>query len=157
MDAETQITLRPFTPADMLGVAEIERAVFDSAGYHPLFIRQFYDLFPSLIWVAWDAEEKRVAGHIFGGIAQGGEVGWILNFAVLARYRRMGLGRRLLERLVAELLATGVARVRITAEVENAGAIRLYERVGFRRIGVGENYYGDGADRAIFEYQPEGS
>jgi ribosomal protein S18 acetylase RimI-like enzyme len=43
-----------------------------------------------------------------------------------------GVGSALLDRVDAELAAAGVADVLIGAVVKNAGAIRLYERRGFR-------------------------
>ncbi len=150
MNTTITVTIRQFVPDDMLQVSEIERAVFGSGGYHPLYIRQYHDLFPSLIWVAAD-KDRRVVGHIFGAIEQGCSVGWILNFAVLPHCRRTGIGRQLLAHAVEGLAAAGVERITITAEVHNEGAMRLYEAVGFTRTGVGANYYGDGTDRAIFE------
>ncbi len=134
----------------MLQVSEIERAVFGSGGYHPLYIRQYYDLFPSLIWVAAD-QDRRVIGHVFSAIEQGCTTGWILNFAVLPHCRRTGIGRRLLTCAVDGLIAANVDRIKITAEAHNEGAMRVYQAVGFTQTGVGPNYYGDGTDRAIFE------
>lgn len=150
MNTTPKVTIRQFVRDDMLQVSEIERAVFGSGGYHPLYIRQYYDLFPSLIWVAED-QDRRVVGHIFGAIAQGCTCGWILNFAVLPHCRRTGIGQRLLEHAVAGLSKTDVDNIKTTAEMHNKGAMRLYEAVGFKRVGVGANYYGDGTDRAIFE------
>lgn len=150
MNTTIKVTIRQFVPDDMIQVSEIERAVFGSGGYHPLYIRQYYDLFPSLIWVAAD-EDRRVVGHVFSAIEQGGTTGWILNFAVLPHCRRAGIGRRLLTRAVEGLIAADVDRIKITAEVNNDGAMRVYQAVGFTQVSVGANYYGDGTDRAIFE------
>ncbi|GIV81187.1 MAG: hypothetical protein KatS3mg051_0541 [Anaerolineae bacterium] len=73
-------------------------------------------------------------GHLCAAVGQGGQVGWILNAAVLAHYRRQGVGRRLMEQGMAELRAAGVQRVLVTAEPENEAALRLYEKLGFRRM-----------------------
>jgi ribosomal protein S18 acetylase RimI-like enzyme len=58
-----------------------------------------------------------------------------LSIAVVAEYRGLGLGRQLLETLLAHADANGVARISLSVALDNPAA-RLYERVGFRRVGV---------------------
>jgi ribosomal protein S18 acetylase RimI-like enzyme len=146
--------IRQFTPGDLLDVIEIEEGVYGSGAYRPLFLRQLYDLFPTLIWVA--EADGRIVGHLCGAIAEDRQTGWIVNAGVLARYRRQGIGRALLERGLASLVAEGAERVKITADESNEPAIRLYKNTGFQQIGMGADYYGDGRDRLIFEYKPQG-
>lgn len=153
MHATQAITIRPLTPADILAVADVERAVYGSAAYSPIYIRQLYDLFPSLIWVAVDGTGK-VVGHVFGAIEEGGQVGWVLNFAVLPHCRRLGAGRRLVETALQQLTAAGVARIKTTCEPDNDDAQRLYARLGFTPIGTGADYYADGDPRLLFERPP---
>ena len=148
----TDITIRPFTPDDLLDVIGVEKNVYGSAAYLPLFLRQLYDLFPGLVHVA--QTDQFVIGHICGAIAGDGTTGWIVNVAVVARYRRQGVARRLFQTVMDALWETGVERINITAEDDNRAAIRLYESLGFQRIGTGANYYGDGRDRVIFERTP---
>ncbi len=150
MTKSKQTTLRPFTVDDLVPVAEIEHMTFGSGGYQLLAVRQLYDLFPSFVWVA-ENEEGKVVGHAFGAIEESGTTGWILNFAVLALYRRTGTGTRLLQQLIAQFEKAGVTRIKTTAEVDNADAIRLYEKLGFEKGEVVEDYYGDGTDRVIYE------
>jgi ribosomal-protein-alanine N-acetyltransferase len=147
--------IRQFARDDLLDVIEIEEGVYGSGAYRPLFLRQLYDLFPALIWVA--EADARIVGHLCGAIAEDRQTGWIVNAGVLARYRRQGIGRALLERGVASLLAAGAGRIMVTADESNAPAIRLYTDLGFQEIGQGADYYGDGRDRLIFEYKPQGT
>ena len=56
----------------------------------------------------------------------------IETMAVTAAARAHGIGGRLLERIDEELGAAGVRDVVVGAFAANAGAIRLYERHGFR-------------------------
>jgi ribosomal protein S18 acetylase RimI-like enzyme len=56
----------------------------------------------------------------------------IETMAVTAAARRQGLGGRLLDRIDAELAAAGIEDVVVGAFATNAGALRLYERRGFR-------------------------
>jgi ribosomal protein S18 acetylase RimI-like enzyme len=146
--------IRQFTPDDLLDVIEIEEMIFGSGAYRPLFLRQLYDLFPTLIWVA--EADSRIVGHLSSAIAQDRETGWIVNAGVLARYRRQGIGQQLLRHGVDQLVKAGAKRVKITADESNQPAIHLYEKLGFHQIGAGADYYGDGRDRLIFEYDPQG-
>lgn len=56
----------------------------------------------------------------------------IETMAVTADARGQGIGARLLERIDAELDDAGIRDVVVGAFATNAGAIRLYERHGFR-------------------------
>jgi ribosomal protein S18 acetylase RimI-like enzyme len=144
--------IRQFTPEDLFDVIGIEEMVYGSGAYRPLFLRQLHDLFPSLIWVA--EADQRVVGHLCSAIAEDRETGWIVNAGVLARYRRQGIGQALLKCGIDSLTALGIKHVKITADESNMPAITLYRSQGFEQIGVGANYYGDGRDRLIFEYEP---
>ena len=148
--AYSEITLRLFTPADLSDITKLDRRVYGSGAYSQYVFRQLYDLFPRLIWVV--EQDKMLVAHICGAVSQDNEVGWILNFAVQGHFRRLGVGRRLMQRVRDELVATGVQRVRTTVEPENAAAFRLCEKLNFEHAGVEDDYYGDGMERAIMEY-----
>ncbi len=147
----TDFAIRPFTPDDLMDVIQVEKNVYGSAAYLPVFLRQLYDLAPDLIQVATAGDF--VVGHICGAMAADGVTGWVLNVAVVARYRRQGLACQLFETLLARLRDAGVKRVRTTAEDDNKAARHLYGKMGFRDVGSEANYYGDGGDRRIFELE----
>ncbi len=62
-----------------------------------------------------------------------------LGMGVLAGYRRQGMGERLLRACLAKARAQGMTRVELEARADNAGAICLYERVGFEHEAVKRN------------------
>jgi len=59
----------------------------------------------------------------------------IVEIMVLPEFRGQGIGAEALRQVIG--LALGKP-VRLTVNVLNAGAIRLYERLGFRRVGGNE-------------------
>jgi len=61
----------------------------------------------------------------------GGEC-YLSNVAVYPEYRSLGLGSRLLTALEEEGRSVGKNRMVLHADVTNRGAIRLYERLGYR-------------------------
>ncbi len=57
-----------------------------------------------------------------------------LSMGVVQAWRKRGVGRRLLDALVAAAREQGLASLSLSVEVDNY-ARRLYERVGFRQVG----------------------
>ena len=59
--------------------------------------------------------------------------GWISKVFVAKEARGLGIGRALLERILAEARAQGMQRLGLTTRSVFSAAIRLYERFGFVR------------------------
>lgn len=62
----------------------------------------------------------------------------MMNIAVADSHRRRGIARSLVEELIARLDATMLT---LEVRASNAPAIRLYESLGFRQVGLRKNYY----------------
>lgn len=91
--------------------------------------------------VALDGE--RVVGYAGLAVTAPGGDGeaWVQNIGVRGDAQRRGIGRRLLEALLAEAGRHGVAQVLLEVAVDNAPAQRLYARYGFEAVGVRRGYY----------------
>lgn len=63
-----------------------------------------------------------------------GASGWVAGMAVAPLWRRRGVGDRLMRLLLAEAERIGVRRLQLEVLDENATAISLYTRLGFRAI-----------------------
>jgi ribosomal-protein-alanine N-acetyltransferase len=70
----------------------------------------------------------------------------LLNVAVAMEARMRGIGRALMEDLIAYGRAHDVARILLEVRETNAVAIGLYESLGFERFNVRLRYYADGVD-----------
>lgn len=55
-------------------------------------------------------------------------------------YQGQGMGSKMMGEIVEKLRETDFVRVELTVAVENAQAIQLYEKFGFRKEGVLEKY-----------------
>lgn len=86
--------------------------------------------------------DSQVVGYSFGTVE---ERDWNLlldahgglhDVAVDARYRRRGVGRKLVKATVAALEARGAPRVVLMSATQNAEAQALFEALGFRRTMV---------------------
>ena len=69
-------------------------------------------------------------------------------FGVGHRYRRHGVGRRLLEWLEKCAIVAGIAHISLEVRAGNIGAQSFYERMGYRAIGHLPGYY-QGREAAI--------
>ncbi|GGM22533.1 ribosomal protein S18-alanine N-acetyltransferase [Micromonospora yangpuensis] len=66
---------------------------------------------------------------------------WVQNIAVRRRAQRRGVGRLLLEALLAEAARRDARSTLLEVAADNAPAQRLYARYGFEPIGVRRGYY----------------
>jgi ribosomal protein S18 acetylase RimI-like enzyme len=91
-----------------------------------------------------DLEHSRVAlanGELAGVALLGrrGERGWVGGMGVAPEHRRAGIGRRLMEALIAGARAAGLRELDLEVLEQNAPAIALYVALGFadtRRLEV---------------------
>ena len=60
-------------------------------------------------------------------------VGWIVQMGVRPAWRRRGLGRALLCKVMRGFQADGLASAALEVNIDNRRAMRLYERLGFER------------------------
>ena len=71
---------------------------------------------------------------------------WLYSIAVAHHARGQGLGGRLLADAEAGAAAAGRRGMRLEVRQDNAAAIALYERAGYRRSAHLRRYYDDGGD-----------
>ena len=70
----------------------------------------------------------------------------IANLAVTRRFRRQGLGRRMMRKLYPVARARKFKQLTLETRPSNREAIAFYESEGFRQIGVEKGYYLDEED-----------
>lgn len=81
------------------------------------------------VWVA-RTEDGRVLGHL--QVEVDGDVGEVLNMAVAEAHQGTGIGRQLVEHVVAEARRAGVSRLVVATAAADVGNLRFYQRCGFR-------------------------
>jgi L-amino acid N-acyltransferase YncA len=100
-------------------------------------------------WQEWDS--SHLAGHRFVALRDGRVSGWVAAGAVsdrcvyagvvehsvyvAANARRQGVGRLLLEALIASTEAAGIWTIQTGIFPENEASLRLHERAGFELVG----------------------
>jgi ribosomal-protein-alanine N-acetyltransferase len=112
---------------DLFGPEKWSAAMF----WNELATGQFY-------LAALDGEE--VVGYAGLSVVDEHE-SWVQNIAVRRDAQRHGLGRRLLEALLAEAARRGARKTLLEVAVDNAPAQRLYASYDFEPVGIRRGYY----------------
>jgi ribosomal-protein-alanine N-acetyltransferase len=73
----------------------------------------------------------------------------IHNIAVHVDFRRHGIGRRLLSKVIGEARGQSIFRVTLEVRKSNLPAQKLYESMGFHATGIRRGYYSDDGEDAL--------
>ena len=101
---------------------------------------------PLALWLV-AVEDGDLIGYI-GSQSVMGESD-MMNVAVHPDYRRKGIGKELVEALVASLKENGVYSLTLEVRASNEPAISLYDQLGFTQVGRRPNYYRDPREDAL--------
>lgn len=85
----------------------------------------------------------------YGGFWSLGPEAHIVTIATHPEYRRQGLGRMLLDAMIARARAAGAHEVTLEVRAGNAAAQAMYEKMGFVVVGVRKRYYRDNGEDAL--------
>lgn len=143
------VALRAATVDDLAALVAIETACFDSDRMSRRALRHAITAPTGATIVAERAGAP--AGYGLIVFRQGSSVARITSLAVLPDARGGNIGGRLLAALEEAARQRGCDRVRLEVRIDNAVAIGLYERAGYRRFAVCEDFYEDGATAWRYE------
>jgi ribosomal-protein-alanine N-acetyltransferase len=73
----------------------------------------------------------------------------ITTFAVLPDWRRRGIGARLMLAVMRLAVQLGAHEATLEVRLSNVAARQLYQRFGFRPVGVRPRYYSDNGEDAL--------
>ena len=148
------IRIRAATDADLAAAERLEQQTFSTHAISPRQMRYLLHNPRAIFLVATSGRE--LLGDAIGLIRQQGDArsGRIYSVVVADTHRGKGIGRKLATALVSHLLRRGVRRIYLEVEQSNAGAIHLYESLGFHPIEVLPHYYRNGAHGLRMRYQP---
>jgi ribosomal-protein-alanine N-acetyltransferase len=150
------LTIRLATLRDLPAMLAIERASFSDPWGADAFTTAL-GLEQMRVFVAEQGGEahgavgadaaRRVVGYVVA-LAAGAEAD-IADLAVASEARRRGIGRMLLEHIIAELGYEGVRSVYLEVRESNRAARAMYEVGGFEAVGVRRRYYRQPVEDAL--------
>jgi ribosomal-protein-alanine N-acetyltransferase len=140
-----RVRIEPMTVADIPDVHDIERASFPIPW--PVYaFRQELETNRMARYLVVRAGDETVA---YAGTWLMVDEAHVTTFAVMPKWRRRGIGGRLMLAVLglAEELGASVATLEV--RLSNVAARRLYQRFGFRPVGVRPRYYSDNGEDAL--------
>ena len=101
------------------------------------------------VWSYWVVAlcDDTVVGYI--GSQSSIDESDVMNVAVHPDWRRQGIAENLIEHLIRELKSRGSKALMLEVRASNAPAIALYEKLGFRQVGLRKNYYKNPKEDAL--------
>ena len=142
--------LRALELRDLGAIEEIEQRSYPTPWSRSMFASELAK--PSSICLgAFEPEDGRLLGYLI--ISKYVDAWHVMNVAVEPGERRRGIAGTLLNRLFELTADEGRRGYTLEVRVSNAGAIRLYERLGFRSRGVRRGYYTDNREDALIMWR----
>ena len=140
-----RVTIEPMRVGDLTAVHVIEQASFD-APWPPDAYRN-------------ELETNRLAHYLvvragrevigYAGVWLMVDEAHVTTFAVAPAWRRRRVGERLLLALLDLSMARGAREATLEVRLSNLAARRLYEKYGFRPVGIRPRYYSDDHEDAL--------
>ena len=141
--------IRRATLADLDALVALERRAFTTDHLSPRQYRHHLANESACVLAAVDASGLLGKGVVF--FRKNSDIARLYSIAVADEARGRGLGEALMSAVELAARERGSKRLRLEVRQDNAGAIRLYERLGFRRFGAYAGFYEDGADAWRYE------
>lgn len=144
------MTVSKMTAQDVPAAAELDRLLFSGEYWSA---EDFYSSLQDpdrLFWAAYEGET------FLGccGLQQSFEQGDVLTVAVHPAARRKGVGSALMQAMIETFRQRGGIALFLEVRASNTAAKCLYEKFGFRQIGVRRSYYQQPAEDGLV-YQLE--
>lgn len=147
------LQLRAARPDDLPALLDLERQ-FPGDRMSRRSLRRLLAS-PTALWILAD-DLGALRGYALVLLRRGSEVGRLYSLMVAPAARGQGLGFRLTGAAMVAARDAGRRRLRLEVRADNAEAVALYRRAGFREIGRTPAYYEDGQDAVRFEAEMGG-
>ncbi len=137
--------VKPLSEADAPAMAEIEKVCFSTPWSEETLRSELKN--PQNRFFGAFSENEVLLGTV--GIQLVSDEGSVFNVAVLPKFRRNGIGKALVETMIAGARKENVATIYLEVRTGNLGAISLYEKQGFVFCGIRKNYYANPTENAL--------
>jgi len=119
----------------------IEKQCFSQEAFSKQEIAYLLTDYNSLSYIA--RINDQIAGFIIGriDIERNQLFGHIVTIEVIAQYRRKGVAQKLLNEVETIVKSKGAKECRLEVRENNVMALKLYQKLGYKKIAKLENYY----------------
>ena len=146
------MTIRRATLVDLDDLVALEQACFPPSQAYDRE-QYVYALGPAKAVNVVLEEAGTIVGYVGAFHHRAQRAGHVITLNVHPKERRRGHGARLMAACEQALAALGMARVVLEVNVDNAPAVRLYESMGYERVGEIADYYEGYPNNDAFVYE----
>lgn len=139
-----EVVVRPATAADLPALVAIEEASFPSPWSERLLAGELRQPDASYLVASIEGQVVGFVGTWFVL-----DEAHICTLAVAPQWRRRGLGELLVLAALEDAVSRGATMAHLEYRLGNRAAARLYEKLGFERVGVRRGYYSDTNEDAV--------
>ena len=140
--------IRRMEPCHLEQTAWLEKVCFSENWSYQLLEAGIHSLYD--VYYVWE-QESRILGYCCLRLLAG--EGEIQRIAVLPEYRRLGIGRKMMEAMVNDAMANQVHAISLEVRESNFAARRLYESFGFAAEAVRRGYYHNPLEDALIMWR----
>ena len=138
---------RRYRPTDFAALYAIEEVCFQPPlRFGRSYMRQLVSAAQAATWIA--EENGLMAGFAILEWADG--IAYVQTLEVMPEHRGAGVGGELLRLVEESAVAGNAGLIWLHVDAENGGAIRLYERYGYRYESRQEDYYARGRSALVY-------
>ncbi len=135
------LSFRVATPADGPQLVALEHHCFTTDRLSPRSFQWMISRAHGQLLVA--ENDAQLLGYALVLFHRGTSLARLYSIAIAEHARGMGLGKQLLTRIEACALEHDCAYLRLEVRIDNRGALAMYERNGYRRFALINDYYED--------------
>ena len=144
------ISYRAAIQLDLPVLVSMERVLFaDSPWSMGQFKEEFKGVPNSRYFLVATNNADEIVGYAAVLVVAPGVEADVLTVAVLPEYARQGIATHFMNELEKWSKDKQALAMMLEVGVENAGAIALYEKLGYQTIATRKNYYGQGLDAFV--------
>ena len=144
------ISYRAAIQLDLPVLVSMERVLFaDSPWTTGQFKEEFKGVPNSRYFMVATNEQDQILGYAAVLVVAPGVEADVLTVAVLPEYARQGIATHFMSELEKWSKEKQALAMMLEVGIENAGAIALYEKLGYQSIATRKNYYGHGLDALV--------
>jgi ribosomal-protein-alanine N-acetyltransferase len=144
------LVFRPLRMRDLGAIEQIEKRAYPTPWSRSMFASELAKA-SSICVGAFEEETDSLVGYLI--IARYIDAWHVMNIAVDPKHQRRGIATMLLAELFDLTSRDDRRGYTLEVRVSNAGAIRLYERLGFKGRGVRRGYYTDNREDALIMWK----
>jgi ribosomal-protein-alanine N-acetyltransferase len=145
-EVKAKVTFRSMRWWDVQSAYSLEIELFPDAWSTEQFLSELAHV-PQTRWYVVAEDDQGLLGYV--GLRAVAPDGDVQTIAVAPRAQGQGVGRDLLDALLAEASERHCSQVFLEVRADNATAIGLYQSRGFESTGLRRGYYGPGQDAVI--------